>query len=573
VNPERIILQCALIYILSQVKDFKMKKISLLFLSFIIVIQIIAQSNIPHLAKRGSVTQLMLDNEPFLMIAGELHNSSASTIEYMEPLFPKLKDMNLNSVFVTLAWEQFEPEEGKYDYTLVDAILKNAREHDLKVCLLWFASWKNGESSYAPLWVKKDTDRFFRVKTKDGLEIETLSPFCEATKEADAKAFTALMEYLKRVDTDQTVILMQPQNEVGMFQDIDYNKIALELFEKEVPKELLDYLQKNKNKLDNYLKDAWSKSNFKTSGTWKEIFGDTPEAKTFFITWQYAKYINFVAKSGREQYNLPMMVNAWIVQKPDDLPGVYPNGGPVSRVIDIWKAAAPYIDIQSPDIYLPNFKEIVAMYHREDNPLLIPESTTEVGRAYYAFGKHDAICYSPFGIDSATEDFLFRKSYGVLNEVQHLIKKYQGTGKMSAVLQEGNETYQDLYFGDLKVKVMYENQNEPSFGIIIQTKPDEFIVIGMNLSVYFTSEKKETVGYIGQVFEGRFENEEWVATRMLNGDETFHNSRLRVFGRKYKTDNELEESFKKQGEPDAYNPATKKEITTPGIYKVITYMR
>jgi len=30
--------------------------------------------------------------------------------------------MHLNSTFVTLAWEQFEPQEGVYDYTLVDAI-------------------------------------------------------------------------------------------------------------------------------------------------------------------------------------------------------------------------------------------------------------------------------------------------------------------------------------------------------------------------------------------------------------------------------------------------------------------
>ena len=85
-----------------------------------------AQNSLPHLSKKGIATQLMVDDEPFLMIAGEVHNSSASTVAYMEPLFPKLKAMNLNSVFVTLAWEQFEPKEGVYDFTLVDAILKNA---------------------------------------------------------------------------------------------------------------------------------------------------------------------------------------------------------------------------------------------------------------------------------------------------------------------------------------------------------------------------------------------------------------------------------------------------------------
>lgn len=532
-----------------------------------------AQQSIPYLAQKGTATQLMVDDKPFLMIAGEVHNSSASTVEYMEPLFPKLKAMNLNSVFVTLAWEQFEPEEGVYDYTLVDAILKNARENDLKVALLWFATWKNGESSYTPLWIKKDTKRFWRVKTKDGKEIETMSPFCEATKKADAKAFTALMKYLNKVDQERTVILMQPQNEVGMFQDIDYNKVSLRAFEQEVPKDLMTYLSKHKNKLDDYLKDAWAKQNYKKKGSWKEVFGDTPEAKTFFTTWEYATYINYIAAKGREAYDLPMMVNAWIVQKPGDLPGVYPNGGPVSRVIDIWKAAAPAIDIQSPDIYLPNFKEIVAMYHRDDNPLLIPESTSEVGRAYYAFGQHDAICYSPFGIEDAYNDFLFKKSYAVLNEVEHLILKYQGTGNMRAVLQESGDTYQDFYMGDYKVKVMYEKPDEPSFGIIIQTSDDEFTVVGMNLTVYFTSEVMNNTGYIGQVFEGRFEGEDFVTTRMLNGDETFHNSRLRVFGRQFTSTEKLEKVEKKQGDPDAYSPATQKTITTPGIYKVIVYQR
>jgi hypothetical protein len=540
-----------------------------LFISNIIC----AQESIPYLSKKGSATQLMVNDQPFLMIAGEVHNSSASTLEYMEPLFPKLKKMNLNSVFVTLAWEQFEPKEGEYDYTLVDAILKNARENDLKVALLWFATWKNGESSYTPLWVKKDTKRFYRVLTKEGEEIETMSPFCEATKKADAKAFSALMKYLKKVDKERTVILMQPQNEVGMFQDIDYNKASLKAFNEYVPEALMAYLIKHKNKLEDYLKDAWALQNYKKRGTWQEIFGDTPEAKTFFTTWQYATYINYIAKAGRDEYDIPMMVNSWIVQNPNQLPGEYPNGGPVSRVLDVWKAGAPAIDIQSPDIYLDNFKEIVAMYHREDNPLLVPESTSEVGRAYYAFGQHDAICYSPFGIEDASNDFLFKKSYAVLNETQHLIKQYQGTGKMKAVLQESGDTYQDFYMGDYKLKVMYEKPDEPSFGIIIQTNDDEFTVIGMNLTVYFTSEVKNKVGYIGQVFEGRYENEKWVKTRMLNGDETYHNSRLRVFGRQFTSTEKLDKKVKKEGDPDAYSPATQKSINTPGIYKVVVYQR
>ena len=273
-----------------------MKKVIVIVAVFLgLTCSTFAQNNIPYLRKKGTATQLIVNDKPFLMMAGEVHNSSASTVEYMKPLFPTLKSMNLNSVFVTTAWEQIEPKEGVYDFSLVDAIIDNAKNNNLKVCLLWFATWKNGESSYAPLWVKKDTKRFFRVKTKDGRTIETLSPFCEATKIADAKAFAEMMKHVKAYDKDHTVILMQPENEVGMFQDTDYNQIALDLYKKQVPAALMTYLAENKSNLDEYVKLAWAKSNFKTEGTWTTIFGDTPEAKAFFTTWQYASYINFVA--------------------------------------------------------------------------------------------------------------------------------------------------------------------------------------------------------------------------------------------------------------------------------------
>jgi beta-galactosidase GanA len=321
------------------------------------------------------------------------------------------------------------------------------------------------------------------------------------------------------------------------------------------------------------VKSVWAAKGYKTSGTWKQVFGDNPQSKGFFITWQYATYMNFVAKSGRKEYNLPVMVNSWIVQKPEDLPGVYPNGGPVSRVMDIWKAAAPDIDIQSPDIYLSNFKEIVAMYHRADNPLLIPESKAEVGRAYYAFGQHDAICFSPFGIEDAADDFVFTKSYEVLNEVQHLITKYQGTGKIAGILKEGAETSTELILGDHKLNVGYTRSNEPCFGLVIQTAEDEFIVVGMNLKISFESTKENTVGYIGQVWEGGYDDEQWVPTRLMNGDETWHNALLRVFGRTYESTEDLVVQDKVKGEPDAYSPSTKQKIVTPGVYKVLTYER
>lgn len=125
------------------------------------------ESNIPYLRKQGEALQLIVDNEPFIMIAGELHNSTASSVKYLETIWPKLVDMNLNTVLATVSWELFEPEEGVYDYSHIDALMNGARTNGLKLVVVWFGSWKNGESSYVPLWVKKDTKRFFRVKREE----------------------------------------------------------------------------------------------------------------------------------------------------------------------------------------------------------------------------------------------------------------------------------------------------------------------------------------------------------------------------------------------------------------------
>lgn len=531
-------------------------------------------SKLPYLSQPGDAVQLMVDDEPFLMIAGELHNSTASSVTYLETIWPKLMEMNLNTVLATVSWELFEPEEGRFDYSLVDALIEGARKNDMKLVLVWFGSWKNGESSYVPMWVKRDTKRFFRVKRKDGANIETISPFCEEAKFADAKAFRALMKHVRETDYDHTVIMAQPENEVGIFQDIDYNPQAIEKYKQEVPAKLIDYMNKNRSDLKEELRSVWAGEGFKTAGTWSEVFGDNPSSKEFFMAWQYASYINHVAEEGKAEHPLPMFVNAWIVQKPDDLPGVYPNGGPVSRVMDIYKAAAPSIDIVSPDIYLPNFKEIVAMYHRSDNPLLVPESTLDAGRAFYAFATHDAICYSPFAIEDGVNDFLFKKSYEVLHEITHLITKYQGTGKMIGILKEGDEKEQIVRFGDYRLRVEYENLQEPAYGLIVQTTEDEFIVAGMNFKVFF-SYQGEKVAYIGQVWEGKYQDDTWIPGRLLNGDETWHNAVLRVFGRQHMSSSreEVNEAGTNSDIPFTYSANQNKIIATPGIYKVQTYLR
>lgn len=506
--------------------------------------------SIPCLMKKGTTTQLVVDGRPFLMIAGELHNSSSSTIEYMEPIWKKLKDCHLNTVLAALTWEQFEPQEGVFDYTLVDSMINKAEENGLKLVLLWFGTWKNGESSYVPIWMKKDTKRFFRVRTKEGKNIETISPFCEEARKADVKAMCALMKHLAVFDRNRTVIMIQPENEVGVFQEMDFCSQAVAAFRKnKVPSKLIDYLRKKQKLLKEDIKNAWLGNGQKAEGTWTEVFGDTPYTKEFFMAWQYATYINEVARAGKEEYPLPMFVNAWIIQHQGQLPGQYPNGGPVSRVMDVYKAAADAVDILSPDIYLPDFKQVVAEYIRVDNPLLVPESKYEPGRAFYAFSQSDALCFSIFAIEDMTDQILLSKTYKVLEDLQPLILRYQGTGNMAGFLKYKDEKETTLSFKGYDFKIVYEKNNEPAYGLIIQTDKDEFLVAGLNARAYVSSANPDKTAYLLQVWEGDFRQGEWKPRRLLNGDETWHNSTLFVSGK--------------------WEQSTR----VPSVYKVLVYTR
>lgn len=551
-----------------------MKKINLALLLAMLWSMAFSQSKTPYLKNN----QLWVNDQPYLMIAGELHNSSASSIGHMEAIWPKLKSLHLNTVLATVSWDQFEPEEGKFDYQLIDYLIENAEKNHLKLVVVWFGSWKNGQSSYIPLWVKQDTNRFPRVQTADGRKIETLSVFSEESREADASAFTALMKRIGEKDRNQTVIMVQPENEVGIFQDIDYRSEVLKEYGSQVPKALMDYLTSNKATLKEEVKTVWESAGSKTSGTWKEVFGNTPPSKEFFMAWHYARYINHIAASGRKAHNLPMFVNAWIVQKPDDLPGVYPNGGPVSRVMDIYKAAAPAIDIVCPDIYLPNYKEIYDQYYRKsDNPLLVPESSLDAARAFVGFAEFDAICFSPFGIEDAVGDVLFSSSYAVLNQLMPIITAYQGTGKMRGIHLTSRHQDEVLNIAGYEVALKIQDSQQPAFGLIIQTAEQEFLVAGLNFKATFQKTSGNQLAYIGKVTEGRFVEGEWVEERWLNGDETYHHELLRALGREISIASPYQSRETdlnvKQGEQFVYSPGNAKSIIVPAIYKVILYQR
>ncbi len=488
-----------------------------------------AQTSIPHLEKHGSATQLVVDGKPFLMLAAELHNSSSSSLDYMRPIWPKLAGIPLNTVLTPLSWELIEPEEGKFDFTLVDGLMEGARENHLRLVFLWLASWKNGMSSYAPLWVKEDIKRFPRVIEDDGKPVEILSTFGTATRDADARAFAAVMRHIRQVDGQaHTVLMMQVENEVGVLGDSrDRSPAASQAFAAPVPKELLDYIEKNRDSLMPEFRQVWQAAGSRTSGDWQEVFGSAPETDKIFMAWNYARYINAVAAAGKAEYPIPMYVNTWLAG-PNATPGQYPSGGPLPDVIDVWKAAGRAIDIYSPDIYAPNFEEWCDRYNREGNPMFVPETRGDAAgeaNAFYAIGERNAIGLSPFGIDSwSDKDNDLGKSYAVLAQMAPLILKHQGTGEMAGFVLDRERPKVTFEMGGYELEVsldeIFGSEASSGFGLVIATDANEFIGAGSGFRVSFVPKTPgpEQAG-IGWVEEGTFSEDAWVPGRRLNGDE------------------------------------------------------
>jgi hypothetical protein len=495
-------------------------------------------SNIPHLEKQGTATQLVVDGKPYLVLGAELNNSSASSMEYMRPLWPKIAAANLNTVLATVSWELMEPEEGRFDFSLVDGLIQDARRNNLRLIVIWFGSWKNGKSTYQPVWVKTNQQRFPIIQDEKGKGLPTLTTLSDANRDADARAFAALMRHIREVDGDaHTVLMIQVENEVGVVGlSRDHSPVANQAFAGPAPKEFLDYLQKHKDTLIPELRKRWEAAGFKTSGSWEEVFGAGIETDELFMAWNYARYIGHVAAAGKAEYPLPMFVNTWLRQNDKEKPGSYPSGGPLPWVMDAWRAGGPAIDILSPDVHVPNFDDWCTWYRQSGNPLFIPESRGDargVAHAMSAAAKYDAIGYSPFGIDRlVSPDGELAKGYQVLAQVAPLILERQGLGKVTAVLVDKEAPRSKVRLGDYTIEARYalrsQDPNAPvAFpvdrvaGLFIQLGPDDYAIVGRSISVYFESatDPAQSVG-LATVEEGQYVDGRWVPGRRLNGDET-----------------------------------------------------
>lgn len=482
----------------------------------------------------NGVPILQVDGEPFLIIGGELHNSASSNIDFMEKeVWPYIRSFKLNTVILPVAWETIEPEEGEFDFSLLQGILQQARREKVKLILLWFGLWKNGESHYVPSWVKEDTKRFFRAQYRGRIPSNTVSPLCQAGVEADKKAFVKLMEYIRDHDNEtHTVIMVQVQNEIGLLKsERDYSEYADQLYGAPVPSDVTD-----------------SESE---EGNWKAVFGEN--AAEYFMAYHYARAIENIASAGKDVYPLPMYVNTWLDLHPRR-PGIFPTGGPEAKLIPFWKKIAPSLSMIAPDIYGSDFRGICESYKVNDNPLFIPEARRDpvtASNVFYAFGELDALGFSPFGIEdflkdefktvteeqlaelniecsafvcNGTGDYLVR-SYKVINGLMPLLIKYRGTDRMRGFIKNNsNETGCIISMGDYDLQLDYMplRDNKPgSAGIIIKEK-NGFYIVGSN--VRFTPlPKVGSDSYVTNICleEGEFVDGVWQKGRVLNGDEVY----------------------------------------------------
>ena len=492
--------------------------------------------SIPYVkADEKGIPTLYVHDRPFFCRSGEIHNSNASDLTFTkEKLWPALRGLHMNSVIVPVYWELIEAVEGTYDFSTVEQLIGQAREENLKLIFLWFGLWKNAESMYVPGWMKKDTDRYFRAEKVTGEKLTTISPLCEAAVEKDRLAFTALMRRIREIDgQENTVITIQVENEIGLLgTGRDYSETADKAFFGPVPEMIADVAGK--------------------TGTWKEVYGD--EAEESFMAWAFASAVEKIASSGKAEYDLPCYTNAWLRQSPW-YPGSYPSGGPVAEVHPIWKAAAPSLFALGPDVYVPYCADVMDQYTTPENPLFIPEirkDAVAASYALYASGRHNAICFSPFGIedlaldpdqldkppmevmialniDPSAFDITGSKdclsaTYDMLEQVEPLYLKYRGTEHLKACVRHGEYDFSAfLRFTDYDLAVSYgpRMSGKPlGAAYVIELEENKFLIIGLNCSVNFhvkpgVNKKVDML----RMEEGKIRNGKWIPGRVLNGDE------------------------------------------------------
>ena len=486
---------------------------------------------IPRIVHQNGRFALLVDGAPFLILGAQCHNSSAWPA-MLPKVWPAIDYLHANTLEIPVYWEQFEPEPGRFDTSIVDLILKQARERNVRLVFLWFATWKNGSSHYIPLWAKAQPDKFPLIVGKDGQSVDSPSPHSVAALEADKSAFRFFMRHLREVDPDRTVIMVQVENESGSWGSVrDYSAAAAKLFAEPVPQELLKAMGLTAP----------------AGADWPAVFG--PNADEFFHAWSVARYVGQVAAAGKEEYPLPMYVNAALRDPITPGPAnTYESGGPTDNVLGIWKAAAPALDVLAPDIYQRDsarYVRALELYSRPDNPLFVPETGGWAGyqRMCFAALGMGAIGWSPFGLDytsySPEPQGAPRMSeaalapvalnYKLLEQAMREIARLNLEGSLQALAEEPGQARQTMDFGSWKAVVTFGagGRNNSTAGnptpiggcVVGKLGENEFLVAALHGKVDFSSITGRKRSFV-RVEEGSYENGVFKPIRIWNGDET-----------------------------------------------------
>jgi hypothetical protein len=507
--------------------------------------------SLPHLERRSHATQLIVDGAPWLILGAELRGTASSTLSNMDPIWPELNRLHLNTVLLALGWDWIEPTEGHFDFTLVDGLIATAKEHHLRIVFLWFGTWKNGISSFAPSWVKSDQHRFPRSRLSSGRSVEIISPFSINARDADTRAYSTLMRHLRDTDVDHTVLMMQMENEVGLNGDTrDRDAAAEAAFTAPVPHELLDSLARHKASLSPALAQRWAERGSKSAGSWSDVFGDDVVGDEIFMAWNYARYLDHVSAVGKAIYPLPVFTNTALDEPWDKRVKRASSGGPQYYLLDVWKAGAPSIDFNGPDIYSANFAEMIAAFDRPDNAVFPPESLGDshgVANAFYAVGAHRSLGYSPFGIDDTswlinfhpdkgapgTDDIdntALAKGYAVLGNLAPAILTHQADGSIAAAWLNKSLPHQEILLGDYVIDVELRRStrdqsflSELGYALIMTDGPNGYLVAGSDVQITFRPRSGEDTAGLADAEVGRFVDDKWVSLRKANGDDVLLN--------------------------------------------------
>ena len=505
---------------------------------------------------------LRRDGEPTLLVGGQVFNSASSSPKAIVDSFAHVRRVGSNVVLSPVSWALSEPAEGSFDFSLVDIMLAEARRNELRLVLLWFGAFKNAGSTYSPTWVRGNPARFPRVLVEPkGMQAFTyegstakpvLSVFSPDLREADAKAFEALIRHLVDADPDGTVVMVQVENESGILSDSrDRNELAEAAWSAPVPSELIAHVSATAQGSTS-ARRLWESNGSTESGTWPQIFGETPAADEVFMAWTIARYVEHLARRGQAIADIPMYANAWLGPQPgQDIPGQYPSGGPASTVLDIWRAAAPSLAFLGPDVYVQDADSAMADYVTDIQPFFVPECRLSAAELVRAIGSYGAFGWSAYGLDGANPDGQVAATLRFVAALQGEITQAQLRGTISAVIIEPGVEVEARQVAGIDItargalalfqrmlldagvhvpatelavpdetvptaQVTHHGEKRP-FGLIVGTGDDDFLIIGRELMLdFFAADARVEVD---SVVELLIDGDEVVPGRVINGDE------------------------------------------------------